>query len=198
MRKVIALSLACLVGLAAHEGLSAGEKADKTERKAQQKAVQNVADMAHFEEAVQALNNGRFVLEADRLQYPVAFGRGGTRPTMAYVIPTNNYVLSNDGQGMIQWSIEGGPTLQNGAGGYTLAGDAVDVKITTNRKGDVNYRYTVRGNGMNNTVFITLPYGSNFATARVADRTFYGKLYPAEESSVFKGLPFKPVPRGLQ
>lgn len=84
----------------------------------------------------------------------------------------------------------GGP---NGVGGITLNGTASSIKYNTDSKGVTRMSMTVSGPAMSAQVVITLPKGTNRASAliksnfRSSQITLEGKLMPSDESTVFKG-----------
>lgn len=138
-----------------------------------------------YRNAMQALNNQDFVLEADRLTF-----RNGRS---AYVTPTTNFISLQGNKATIQIAStyhSGGP---NGIGGITVEGNASNVKVETDKNGNVNFSMMVQGVGVSAQVSFTMPSGTNYCSATVNPNfnnhniTFSGYLYPREESNVFKG-----------
>lgn len=138
-----------------------------------------------YQSAIEALNNSDFVLEADR----ITFRRGKS----VFVTPTTNFISLDGDKATVQIAFtyrSGGP---NGIGGVTVDGRASNVRIQTDKKGNVSFSMMVVGVGISARVTFEMPNGSNFCSATVAPNfnsnrtTFTGYLYPREESNVFKG-----------
>ena len=140
-----------------------------------------------MELAVDALEKLDFVLEADQLQ----FKRGYT----AFVNATTNFISLHDAHATVQVAPfnGGGP---NGVGGITLDGKASNIKMETDKRGNVFFTMNVMGVGISARVTISLTKGSNKASATIYPNfhsnniTLLGELMPAEDSSVFKGQSF--------
>lgn len=133
----------------------------------------------------QALTQNNFVLEAER----ITFRRG--RP--AYVNPSTNFISLQDNKAIIQiafTSKNGGP---NGIGGITLDGNASNIKMKTDKKGDILYNMSVIGNRLSAQVQFKVIKGTNKCIATITPdlsgnmTTFIGYLYKKEDSNVFKG-----------
>jgi len=81
----------------------------------------------------------------------------------------------------------------NGIGGVTVDGSASDMKITTDKKGNVNCSFSVQGIGISAQIFISLTNGGNNATVTVNPNfnnntlTLSGNIVPLDQSDVFKG-----------
>ena len=81
----------------------------------------------------------------------------------------------------------------NGIGGVTVDGTTSDVKVTTDKRGNVNCNFSVQGIGISAQVFITLTNGGNNATVTINPNfnsntlTLSGNLVPLNQSDVFKG-----------
>ena len=70
------------------------EKATKEEKKAREKAEEKAQNALAYQKAVQALNDRKFVLEADK----VTFKRGET----AFVTSNTNFILMDDNHSTVQ------------------------------------------------------------------------------------------------
>ena len=87
----------------------------------------------------------------------------------------------------------GGP---NGVGGVTVEGRASDIKIETDKKGNVTFSMNVLGSGISASVYLSLPVGGNNASVTVDPNfssnriTLSGTLLPTEQSSVYQGRSF--------
>ena len=81
----------------------------------------------------------------------------------------------------------------NGIGGVTVDGTTSDVKMATDKRGNVNCNFSVQGIGISAQVFITLTNGGNNATVTINPNfnsntlTLSGNLVPLSQSDVFKG-----------
>ena len=162
-------------------------KQEKVDKKAMKKRMQAVLDSVSCVRAVEALENHDFVLEADRLM----FKRGET----AYVSSGTNFVSLKGDEAVVQvapYNV-GGP---NGVGGVTVEGRASDIKIETDKKGNVTFSMNVLGSGISASVYLSLPVGGNNASVTVDPNfssnriTLSGTLLPTEQSSVYQGRSF--------
>lgn len=150
-----------------------------------EKRIEAIQDSIRAVEAFTALEQLDFVLEANRL----SFKRGET----AYVTSNTNFVSLSDDKAVIQIApfLSGGP---NGVGGITLEGRASNIKLKTDKKGNVTFTMSVFGTGLSATVDIFLPRNSYMASVTVNPNfhsnrvTLYGILLPTGSSDVFKGL----------
>ena len=167
----------------------AQNESDKETRKARkeaEKAKKEAEEMALFAEAFKALNDGYFVLEADRVEF--------RRGTNVYVSPNTNFISMVDEKATIQLNSTGaafsGP---NGIGGITVDGNVSNISLKQDRKGNITYNMMVQGVGVSATVTIRMSKGSNFCTAMVSPNfngnrmNFTGYLYPFDKSDNYKG-----------
>lgn len=152
--------------------------------KAQKKQIEAMQDSVDYARAIHALETQDFVIEADQL----LFKRGKT----AYVTSMTNFVLLSDNKAIVQIAPfnGGGP---NGVGGITLEGQASNIRIKTDKKGNTTFTMNVMGTGLSAAIDINLFKGSNKATVIVNPNfnsnkvTLNGRLLPTEYSSVYKG-----------
>ena len=193
MKKLIALLALVLVSAStltfAQESERAVKRADrKAERdaeRAKMKAEEQAYDAVSYEQAVQALKDKQFVLEADQ----VIFRNGQS----AFVSTTTNFVMMNGSRATVQIAFNTPYPGPNGIGGVTVDGTASDMKMTTDKKGNVNCNFSVQGIGISAQVFISLTNGGNNATVTVNPNfnsntlTLNGNLVPLSQSDVFKG-----------
>ena len=193
MKKFIALAAFIMMGMAttamyAQESKTEqrmNRKAQRDAERARQKAEQQVADAISYEEAVAALKDKQFVLEADQ----VIFRNGQT----AFVNANTNFVLMNQGHGTVQVAFNTAYPGPNGTGGVTVDGTTSDMKVTTDKRGNVNCQFSIQGIGISAQIFITLTNGGNNATVNISpnfnsnNMSLSGKLVPLEQSSIFKG-----------
>ena len=193
MKKLIALLALVLVSAStmmyAQESERAVRRADrKAQRDAERarlKAEEQAADAVAYQQAVQALKNKQFVLEADQ----VIFRNGQS----AFVSSTTNFVMMNGQRSTVQVAFNTPYPGSNGIGGVTVDGSASDMKITTDKKGNVNCSFSVQGIGISAQIFISLTNGGNNATVTVNPNfnnntlTLSGNIVPLDQSDVFKG-----------
>ncbi len=168
----------------AKEARAAAKEARQKAKEAE-KAAEEAEEKAMWEEAKAALEAHDFVLEAERVEFK--------RGTFAYVTPSMNFVSLIDNEATVQLSFNGPFAGPNGVGGITVEGTPSNIKIKTDKKGNINFSMMVQGIGISAQVSIRMPAGSarctatvipNFHSARV---TFTGTLYLSDNSSVFKG-----------
>ena len=189
MKKIIALIAIVLAGATVTttfaQSTKAEQKAQRDAARAKQKAEEKVMEQAAYNEAVQALNNREFVLEANQ----VVFRRGQN----AFVTPTTNFVMMKGERATIQIAFNTPNPGPNGVGGVTVDGNVSSFNINTDSKGNVNCSFSVQGVGVSAQVFIRLTNGNNKASVAVSPNfnsnrmTLNGEILPLEHSNVFKG-----------
>lgn len=163
----------------------------KISREEQKKIAQQQANQ-QFEIARQALKDSMFVVEVDRI-----IGQLGRT---VYVSANENFVLMNRDYASVQLAVLPAHAGMNGAGGITLAGNASDVQERIDKHGNVTCQFRVQGNSISSTVIVTLYKGDNQVSAVMNSTfnngriTFYGRLFPANASKVFKAQPNILVP----
>ena len=168
------------------------ETKDRVQRKAQRdaerarlKAQEEANDEISYEEAVQAIRNRQFVLEADQVMF-----RGGET---AYVTSSTNFVLVNQSRGTVQVAFNTPYPGPNGIGGVTVDGQVSDLQTTTDKRGNINIQFSIQGIGISAQIFINLYKGSNQTNVTVSPNfngntlTLSGKLIPLNQSAIFKG-----------
>ena len=193
MKKFIALLALVLVSAStmmyAQESNAAIRRADrKAERDAERaklRAEEQVQDMAAYQQAVQALKNKQFVLEANQ----VIFRNGMS----SFVTSNTNFVLMNGNRATVQTAFNTPYPGPNGIGGVTVDGSTSDMQITTDKRGNVNCQFSIQGIGISAQIFISLTNGGNNATVTISPNfnsntmTLSGNLVPLDQSSIFKG-----------
>ena len=180
MKKFIALLALVLVSAStmmyAQESNAAARRAErKAQRDAERaklRAEEQVQDMAAYQQAVQALKNKQFVLEANQVIF--RNGMNGNRATVQTAFNTPYP----------------GP---NGIGGVTVDGNSSDMKMNVDKKGNVNCSFSVQGIGISAQVFITMSNGDNNASVTISPNfsnnnlTLNGNIIPLDQSNIFKG-----------
>ncbi len=188
MKRIITLITLVLVSASTLMYAQSSSETRQAERKAQreaQKAREKAENERNYAIAVQALKEGKFVLEADQL----VFKRGRS----AFVSSTTNFVLMDGEHASVQIAANNALAGPNGIGGITVDGSRKEMKITTDKKGNVNCSFSVQGIGISAQVYITLTNGGNNASARISPNfnsntlTLIGVLVPLSQSNVYKG-----------
>lgn len=188
MKRIITLITLVLVSASTLMYAQSSSETRQAERKAQreaQKAREKAENGRNYAIAVQALKEGKFVLEADQL----VFKRGRS----AFVSSTTNFVLMDGEHASVQIAANNALAGPNGIGGITVDGSRKEMKITTDKKGNVNCSFSVQGIGISAQVYITLTNGGNNASARISPNfnsntlTLNGVLVPLSQSNVYKG-----------
>lgn len=188
MKRIITLITLVLVSASTLMYAQSSSETRQAERKAQreaQKAREKAENERNYAIAVQALKEGKFVLEADQL----VFKRGRS----AFVSSTTNFVLMDGEHASVQIAANNALAGPNGIGGITVDGSRKEMKITTDKKGNVNCSFSVQGIGISAQVYIILTNGGNNASARISPNfnsntlTLNGVLVPLSQSNVYKG-----------
>lgn len=191
MKKIIyfiAMVLLCsmTITLQAQEANDkAAEKAAKKAEKEAKKAAEKAAQEALFQQALLAINNKDFVLEADRVE--------GKRGQFVYVSSNTNFVAVNGDEATVQLALNGAFSGPNGVGGITVEGKTSKVEIEQDKKGNVSFSMMVQGVGISAQLTFRMAKGSNECTATILPNfnsnrvSFTGKILPTAQSTVFKG-----------
>jgi len=182
MKKIVLLLAVLLFGAgsmmaqqdkSAEKAAKQAEKEAKKAEKAAKKAAEEAEANALFEQAVQALKNKDFVLEADRIEFK--------RGSFVYVTPNTNFVSVKGEKATIQLAFNTPAAGPNGIGGITVDGTTSGVQMN------------VQGVAVSARVTFRMAKGTNKCTATVSPNfnsnriSFTGNLYPSSESNVFKG-----------
>lgn len=188
MKRIITLIVLALVSAStmmyaqsSSENRHAERKAKREAEKARVKAEEERA----YAIAAQALQEGRFVLEADQL----TFKRGRN----AFVSSNTNFVMMNGNNASVQIAANSAFAGPNGIGGITVDGTTRELKLKTDKKGNISCNFSVQGIGISAQVNITLTRGGNRASARISPNfnsntlTLSGRLVPLSQSNVYKG-----------
>lgn len=194
MKRIILLATMALISVAgttmyAQKGNPANtavdKKVQKEAKKAKARAEEEALEQASYQLALEALKNKQFVLEADR----VIFRNGMS----TFVTSNTNFVLMDKNKSTVQVAFNTAYPGPNGIGGVTVDGNASNLKISIDKKGNVNYSFNAQGIGISAQIFITMTSGSNKATVTVNPNfsnrtlTLTGEIVPLELSNLFKG-----------
>lgn len=193
MKKIVLLLAVLLFGAgsmmaqqdkSAEKAAKQAEKEAKKAEKAAKKAAEEAEANALFEQAVQALKNKDFVLEADRIEFK--------RGSFVYVTPNTNFVSVKGEKATIQLAFNTPAAGPNGIGGITVDGTTSGVQMKTDKK-ETLCTMNVQGVAVSARVTFRMAKGTNKCTATVSPNfnsnriSFTGNLYPSSESNVFKG-----------
>ena len=162
-------------------------RAQRERLRAQERAIEQRQDSIAYNEAVIALKEGNWVLEANN----VNFFNGITR----FVSSNTNYISCEDGEGTVQTAFNNFAYSPNGLGGVTVQGDLSGERMSTDKDGNIDYSFNIQGSAISATVYLTLTGGTNQASATInpnfsgRSMTLDGYLVPYSQSNVFQGIP---------
>lgn len=162
MKRIITLITLVLVSASTLMYAQSSSETRQAERKAQreaQKAREKAENERNYAIAVQALKEGKFVLKQTSWC---------SRGRSAFVSSTTNFVLMDGEHASVQIAANNALAGPNGIGGITVDGSRKEMKITTDKKGNVNCSFSVQGIGISAQVYITLTNGGNNASARIS------------------------------
>ncbi|MBB4037292.1 hypothetical protein GGR21_003209 [Dysgonomonas hofstadii] len=157
----------------------------KTQEDPQKKTILQAERALWNEKALQGLNNKKFVLEADRIDFK--YGR------FAYVNASTNFISMHEDRATIQMAFNSPYAGPNGIGGITVEGRASNIKMETDKKGNVTFSMMVQGTGVSANVLIKMNRGDNKCNATITPNfnsnriNFTGNLYQEDDSNIFKG-----------
>lgn len=162
-------------------------RAERERKRAEVHLLEHQQDSVAFSEALMALKEGNWVLEASNIN----FFSGITR----FVSSNTNYISCEDGEGTIQTAFNNFTYSPNGLGGITVQGNISGQQMTVDKDGNVYYNFSIQGIAISATVSLTLTGGTNQASATVNPNftgrtiTFDGYLVPYSQSTIFEGAP---------
>jgi hypothetical protein len=193
MKRILYLTifLYTLCGMSVYaQSRGARGKAWRLERERQRavyRALEQHQDSVSYQEALSALRDGSWVLEANNINFP----NGLTR----FVSSNTNYVSLTNGQGTIQTAYANFTYSPNGLGGVTVQGNVSGVSMSQDKDGNVYYSFNIQGNAISAVVSVTLTGGTNQASATITPNftgrtiTFDGYLVPYAQGTIFQGMP---------
>lgn len=161
-------------------------RAERLRKRAKEERLEFVNDSVQYAQAIVAIRNGSWALEASS----IAFNNGNTD----FVTPSTNYVSINNGIGTIQTALDNTNIYSpNGLGGVTLQGNVSNGQLTVDNQGNIYYNYILQGNNVSATVNIMIAANSNQATAYISPNfgsgniTMNGSIYPYKQAGVIQG-----------
>lgn len=198
MKKMILFAMAALLcaGVSQAQNTGTGNrnqtlqeaKESRKTRKEARKAAEAAYDEMMYEQALQAVKEQNFILEATRVEFRRGFFQD--------VSPVVNFISMKGDEATVQLVLNQGMSRlpdPNGLGGITVEGRASQVKMDTNKNGDLHFSMLVQGAVLSANISFTLVKGSNKCSVTVdpifsGNRvTFVGELFPPEQSHVYKG-----------
>ena len=198
MKKIVLLSaLTLLLCAISDESFAQGKKmtrkekeaawrAERLRKKAAEERMEMHNDSVQYLQAIAALKNGSWALEASN----VTFNNGVTN----FVTESTNFVSMNNGEATVQTALDNSNIYSpNGLGGVTLTGRVNNEEMRGDRYGNIYYSFNVTGSEISATVSVTLSAGSNQATATVnpnynnSNMTMSGYIYPYGNAGIIEG-----------
>lgn len=155
------------------------------QKKEKEHKLTDLADSIASIQAISAIKNKDFVLEANS----VTFSSGNT----IFVNSSTNFISVKGDRGVVQISPSNFVSGPNGLGGVTADGAISEYQITTDRRGRVNLSFNVFGIGISAQVILVIVPGSTSAQATVYpnfnSNTLWisGNVTPYENSCVIEG-----------
>lgn len=147
--------------------------------------MNELADSIASIQAIAAIRNKDFVLEADN----VTFRNGST----VLVNSTTNFISVKGNKAVVQISPSNYASGPNGVGGVTVQGAISGYEIRTDKKGRIYLSMNVNGIGISAQIELFITPGSNYAQATVYpnfnSNTVWvdGTIVPYDSSDVFEG-----------
>lgn len=161
-------------------------RAERLKKRAQEERQIMHSDSIQYVQAINAIRNGSWALEASN----VTFNNGVTR----FVTESTNFVSVNYGQAVVQTAFNNSNiNSPNGLGGITLEGRILGEELKMDKEGNVYYNYSIQGAEISATVNVVITAHTNQATATVnpnfssRQMTMSGYIYPYESAGVIEG-----------
>lgn len=161
-------------------------RAERLKKRALEERQIMHSDSIQYVQAINAIRNGSWALEASN----VTFNNGVTR----FVTESTNFVSVDDGQAVVQTAFNNSNiNSPNGLGGITLEGRVLDEELKMDKEGNVYYNYNIQGAEISATVNVVITAHTNQATATVnpnfssRQMTMSGYIYPYESAGVIEG-----------
>ena len=161
-------------------------RAERLKKRAQEERRIMHNDSVQYVQAINAIRNGSWALEASN----VTFNNGVTR----FVTESTNFVSVDDGQAVVQTAFNNSNiNSPNGLGGITLEGRILDEELKMDKEGNVYYNYNIQGAEISATVNVVITAHTNQATATVnpnfssRQMTMSGYIYPYDSAGVIEG-----------
>ena len=163
-------------------------RAERLKKRAAEEAKEARNDSIEYMQAIMAIKNGSWALEASS----ITFNNGATN----FVTESTNFISVNSGNGVLQTAFDNSNIYSpNGMGGITLQGNISEEELSMDQEGNLYYSFNITGAQISATVNITLTAYSNQATATIDpnfstnDMTMSGYIYPYDSAGIFEGSP---------
>ena len=172
----------------ANEQLVNGLKARQKALKNEQRALQTRIDSVLWDDALTAVKDTAFTLEADKVVFK--YGQ------IAYVNSNTNFVSVNKDNAVVQVAFNVPFAGPNGIGGVTVQGSMSGYKIQTAKKGTTLVTMNVIGAGISAQIWITMYQGTHDASVEILPNfssnrlTLNGVILPLHKSTIFQGRTF--------
>jgi hypothetical protein len=189
---IVALVIgSALFGFAQNRKMTLREKeeawrAERLRKRAAEERREFISDSIQHVQAITAIREGAWALEASN----ITFDNSTTR----FVTPSTNFVSINNGTGTIQTAFDNTNVYSpNGLGGITLEGGISGEELKVDNEGNIYYNYVIQGSNVSATVSIVITANSNQATANVnpnfssRNMLMSGYIYPYDEAGVIQG-----------
>jgi hypothetical protein len=160
----------------------------RDEKRAQYKAEEKLMNELDYHNALIALQNQQFVVEADQLNL-----RNGAT---VFVNSGTNFLMVNKDRGTVQVAFNTALSGPKGIGGVTVDGNISGMKTETDKDGNIHCSFGIQGVGISAEVFVTLYYGSNEANVTVSPNfnsntlSMSGEMVSIDDSTIFKGYAY--------
>lgn len=185
MKKIILFMMFSMLMLA---GNVKAQQTKEDSIRIEQDILQAKLDSLLYDEAVKAIDDKAFTLEADQ----VVFKYG----EFAYVNANTNFVSVKGDKAVVQVAFNIPVSSPNGLGGVTVEGSVSGYKKTIDKKGTIHLEFNVMGNGISAQVFVTMPKGTSNASVEISPNfnsnrlTLNGVVLPIRKSHIFQGRTF--------
>ena len=198
MKRILLLSVLSLLLCTIFDGAFAQEKkmtrkekeaawrAERLRKRAAEERIEIHNDSVQYMQAIAALKNGSWALEASS----VAFNNGASN----FVTESTNFISANNGIATVQTALNNSNVYSpNGLGGITLTGRVGNEEMRIDRYGNIYYSFGIFGSEISATVSITLSAGSNQASATIDPNfnsnnlTMSGYIFPYNNAGIIEG-----------
>ncbi len=163
---------------------AAPSKETKAQQKAHEKELREQVNVLAHEKALQAMEQGYFVVMADRIS------DGRTGYTASGLSNNANFLLRQGDAGIFQVAYLNGNPGANGLGGMTLHGAVKSPSLKQNNDGSATMTYSMVSYQMNAYVSINLYKDSDRVMVDVSPTmgrarvTIYGRLVPYRNNKI--------------
>jgi hypothetical protein len=161
-------------------------RAERLRKRAAEERIEIHNDSIEYLQAIAALKNGSWALEASS----VTFNNGASN----FVTESTNFLSINNGIATVQTALNNSNIYSpNGLGGITLTGPVSNEEMNVDRYGNIYYSFNINGNEISATVSVVLTAGCNQATANInpnfnsSNLSMNGYIYPYSNAGIIQG-----------